>query len=82
MSAKLHTVRLFWRSTREVQVDTHIDPTSSKALRALLERLVKEKRGHLRVDLSNFSLTVHTVGGGRRVARCKVTGIGETEVTR
>jgi hypothetical protein len=82
LTAGRHTIRLYWRSTRELQQDHNIDPRSDTALRQLLEQLVKQKRGTLNLDLSEWRIDVHRLGGGRIKARCKVTRDGQTEIKR
>lgn len=81
-AARRYTVRLRWRSSMEAQRDVNLDPRDGEALRAVLEELVHAARGTLRLDLSQFSLTVHSPGGGRVHAVCRVTPAGATEVTR
>jgi hypothetical protein len=75
-------LRLYWRSTLEAQEDTNLDPTDEKMLRSTLERMVEEKRGTLKLDLSEWSLAVHSPGGGRIHARLRVTPAGLNQVRR
>ncbi len=82
MSAQRYTIRLHWRSRQERQCDTNIDPTDNQALRDRLESMVKAARGTLDLDLSEWSVTVHSLGGGMVRAKCRVSPSGETEVTR
>jgi hypothetical protein len=82
MTAGRHTVRLYWRSTLELQQDRNIDPANDGALRAVLEELVFEKRGTLNLDLAEFRIQVHSLGGGRIKARCTVDPGGGTAITR
>jgi hypothetical protein len=46
------------------------------------ERMVEEKRGTLKLDLSEWSLAVHSPGGGRVHARLRVTPAGLNDVRR
>lgn len=82
MAVGRHTVRLYWRSTMELQQDININPSNDQALRALLEQMVKAKRGTLQLDLSEFRIQVHSLGGGRLKARCEIDSGGMTVVRR
>jgi len=82
MAAKRYTVRMHWRSTLESQEDINLDPREETILRSTLERMALAQRGTLRLDLSEYSLTVHSVGGGQIKARCSVAGNGATVVRR
>jgi hypothetical protein len=82
MTAGRRTVRLYWRSTLELQQDRNIDPHNDGALRTVLEEMVLAKRGTLRLDLSEFRIQVHSLGGGRILARCEVDSGGLTKVIR
>ncbi len=82
MTAKRYTLRLYWRSTRERQCDTNIDPSDVDVLRQRLEEMVKVQRGTLNLDMSQWRLVVHSLGGGRVVATCRVSPSGVTEVDR
>jgi len=46
------------------QEDANLDPKDGAMLRATLERMVEVERGSLRLDLSEWSLVVHGLGGG------------------
>jgi len=62
--------------------ETNLDPRDDAILRQTLERLVLAKQGTLKLDLSEWSLVVHNVGGGQIQARVKVRSAGATEVRR
>ncbi|HEV7826497.1 MAG: hypothetical protein QOF58_6644 [Pseudonocardiales bacterium] len=80
MRARRYTVRLYWRSSREAEEETNLDPRSRAALRATLERMVETHHGTLDLDLAQYSIVVHSRGGGRVHARCRVGVNGVTEV--
>ena len=80
MAANRYTVRMHWRSALESQEDVNLDPRDEVILRSTLERMVLARRGTLRLDLSEFSLWVHSVGGGQVKARCTVAANGATVV--
>lgn len=82
MTANRYTLRLYWRSTMESQEDGNLDHRDDAMLRATLERMVEAKRGTLRLDLSDWSMTVHTLGGGRVHARLRVAPSGASQVRR
>lgn len=81
--ADKHTLRLFWRSTEEQQVDRYLDPSDDEMLRETLEELAERKRGGPKwVDLAEWRLVVHSLGGGQVKATCSVDKSGRTVVTR
>lgn len=80
MAAKRYTLRLYFGRSLEAQEDTNLDIKDDKVLRATLERMVEEKRGTLRLDLSKWSMVVHNPGVGRIQRRVKVLPSGATEV--
>jgi hypothetical protein len=82
MTAKRYTVRMYWRSSMQAQEDTSLDPRDDAILRQTLERMVQDRHGTLRLDLSEYSIVVHTAGGGRIHARCEVAPNGATLVHR
>jgi len=82
MVAKRVTVRLYKGRYKEGQEDINLDPAVDKALRAQLERMVEAKAKTLDLDLSKWRIVVHTLGGGRILARCSVSPAGETMVKR
>ncbi|MDQ1678052.1 MAG: hypothetical protein QOF58_6656 [Pseudonocardiales bacterium] len=82
MTAKRYTVRMYWRSSMQVQEDTNLDPRDDAILRQTLERMVQARQGTLRLDLSEYSIVVHSAGGGRVHARCGVASNGATQVRR
>lgn len=82
MTADRYTLRLYWRSTRELEEDFNLDPRDDDMLRATLERLVEKKRGTLRLDLSEWRMDVHSLGGGQVKAECKIASNGATVVKR
>jgi hypothetical protein len=82
MTAQRYTVRMYWRSTMEAQEDTNLDPRDGSILRQTLERMVQKKRGTLKLDLSEYSLVVHSLGGGQVKARCTIAPNGATLVKR
>ena len=82
MAANRYTVRLYWRSRLEAQEDVNLDPWDEVILRSTLERMVLARRGTLRLDLSLYSVVVHSVGGGAIWARCGVAPSGATTVKR
>lgn len=82
VNAQRYTLRLYWRSSMLREEVTNLDPRDDAMLRATLERLVEAERGTLRLDLSEWSLVVHTVGGGQIRARVNVAPSGATEVKR
>lgn len=51
-------------------------------LRATLERLVQAEKGTLKLDLSEWSMVVHSLGGGMVRATVKVTPSGATDIRR
>jgi hypothetical protein len=64
------------------QEDANLDPRDDAMLRATLECMVEEERSSLRLDLSEWSLVVHNLGGGMVQARLGVTGAGASTVKR
>jgi len=82
MIANRFTVRLYRRSSEQAEVDTNLDPGDDAMLRAVLERMVTDVQGDLRLDLSEWSIVVHSLGGGRIRARCRITSSGATSVDR
>lgn len=78
MAAKRYTVKLFKRGWKKHQQDANLDPTSPAALRATLEQLVEAHHGSLKVDLSEWSIEVQTLGGGMIHGRCSVAKNGLT----
>lgn len=76
------TVRLYKHNYRQSQEDINLDPKSDEALRAQLERMVKAKEKTLDLDLSKYRIMVHSLGGGRVLARCRVSDAGATVVKR
>ncbi len=82
MVAKRVTVRLYKGNHRMGQEDINLDPAVDEALRGQLERMVKAKEKTLDLDLSKWRIVVHTLGGGRVLARCKVSDAGATVVKR
>lgn len=82
MAAKRYTLRLYQRSRMVRQEDANLDPKDEEILRATLERMVNAERGSLRLDLSEWSLVVHNIGGGMIQARLSVTSTGASDVQR
>lgn len=82
MTAKRYLVRLYEHRTRRLEREVNLDPKDDAILRSTLEDLVKAKVGHLRVDLSRWSIRVHNLGGGMVRARCWVSKTGATVVKR
>lgn len=62
--------------------DANLDPRDDDMLRATLERMVEGERGTLKLDLSEWSLVVHGLGGGMIKARLNVTPVGTSEIRR
>jgi hypothetical protein len=82
MVAKRYTLRLYQRSRMVHQEEANLDPRDDAMLRATLERMVESEHGTLRLDLSEWSLVVHSVGGGMIQARLQVTHSGANEIKR
>jgi hypothetical protein len=82
MTAKRYTVRTYWRSSMQAQEDTNLDPRDDAILRQTLEQMVQARQGTLRLDLSEYSIVVHSAGGGRIHARCGIAPNGGTLVRR
>lgn len=82
MIPKRYTVRLYWRSSKVGEEEANLDPRDDGILRETLEQLVLAKQGTLRLDLSEWSIVVHNIGGGQIRARVRVTPSGATEVRR
>lgn len=82
MAANRYTVRMYWRSSMEAQEDTNLDPRDDDMLRETLERMVQTKRGTLKLDLSEFRLVVHSLGGGQIKAECRIDPSGWTLAKR
>jgi len=82
MAAKRYTLRLYQRSRMVRQEDANLDPKDGAMLRATLERMVEVERGSLRLDLSEWSLVVHGLGGGMIWARVRVAPSGATDLVR
>lgn len=82
VSAHRHTLRLYWRSRLQRQTDLNIDPKDDGVLRARLEAMVITERGSLNLDLGEWSLVAHSLGGGQVKARCTVSATGQTVVRR
>ena len=82
MAAKRYTLRLYQRSRMVRQEDANLDPRDDDMLRATLERMVEAERSTLKVDLSEWSLVVHNVGGGMIRARLQISAAGATDVRR
>jgi len=80
MAAKRYTLRLYQRSRMIRQEDANLDPKDDAMLRATLERMVEAERRSLRLDLSEWSLVVHSLGGGMIRARLYVTSSGSNDV--
>lgn len=81
--AELYEIRLYQGGSLLLSEETNLDPRDDRMLRSTLERLVKAKRRTLRLDLSEYSIDVHSFGfGTRRVATCTVTPHGRTKVKR
>lgn len=82
VAARRYTVRLYLRSSKVGEEEANLDPRDEAILRQTLERMVLARQGTLRLDLSEWSIVVHNVGGGQVQARVKVTPAGATEVRR
>jgi hypothetical protein len=82
MAANRVTCRLYWRRTFEATEDTNLDVNDEKFLRQTLERMVLDKRRTLKVDLSEFSMTVHQPGKLAVLKRVGVESSGATRVSR
>lgn len=82
MAAKRVTLRLYWRKTKQAEVDTNIDLGDEKYLREKLEEMVLAKRGTLKLDLSEYSMVVHKPGGGAIQRRVLVLPSGATQIKR
>lgn len=82
MAAKRYTLRLYQRSHMVRQEDANLDPKDNAMLRSTLERMVEAERGTLKLDLSEWSLVVHSLGGGMIRARLRITESGATETRR
>lgn len=82
MAAKRYTLRLYQRSRMVRQEDANLDPRDDDILRATLERMVEAERGTLRLDIAEWSLVVHNLGGGMIQARAQVTSAGMTDIHR
>jgi hypothetical protein len=82
MNAQRYTLRLFRRSSKVRQEDANLDPRDDAVLRTTLERLVEAERGTLSLDLSEWWLRVHSLGGGQIRAEVRVSPSGATEVKR
>lgn len=82
MAAKRYTLRLYQRSRMVRQEDANLDPRDDGILRATLERMVEAERGTLKLDLSEWSLVVHSLGGGMIRARVQVAPVGTTNIRR
>lgn len=82
MAAKRYTLRLYQRSRMVRQEDINLDPRDDDMLRTTLERMVEAERGSLKLDLSEWSLIVHSLGGGMIRARLCVQTSGASNVTR
>lgn len=82
MAAKRYTLRLYQRSRMVHQEEANLDPRDDAMLRATLERMVKAERGTLKLDLSEWSLAVHSHGGGMVHARLEVAPSGAMSIRR
>lgn len=82
MAANRVTCRLYWRRTLEATEDTNLDVNDAGFLRAKLEEMVLAKRRTLRLDLSEFSMTVSPVGKLAVLKRVVVESSGATTVSR
>lgn len=78
MAAERYKVQLLDGGSRLTELETNVDPRDYEAVRALLERLVKEKRGTLRLDLSRYRLQIAIPYG--RPVYVSVNGGGETTI--
>jgi hypothetical protein len=81
--ADRYEIRLYQGGSLLLSEETNLDASDDRMLRSTLERLVKQKRRTLRLDLSDYRIDVHSFGfGTRRVATCTVTRAGRTKVRR
>lgn len=84
MAAKRYTIRLYEKSAgqRGKDVEMSLNPRDDRMLREVLEKLVKDERRTLQLDLSRWRIVVHSKGGGMIHARCSVDASGRTVVKR
>jgi hypothetical protein len=80
MAAKRYTLELYWRRSLQLQEDTNLDIKDERFLRETLERLVIAKRGTLKLDLSEYSMSGRNPGPGMIRRRVKVLPSGATQI--
>ncbi len=81
MTARRYQVQLFHWSTSRGRTEVNFDPSTDSVLREQLETRVKAYARTLDLDLSDWWIRVRTTRGAR-VAECRVTSEGRTEVKR
>jgi hypothetical protein len=83
MPADRVTVRLYYQRRHETaREDTNLDYKDDGALRRTLERMVRENRGTLNLDLSDWSLRLYSPRGGAAIVKVFITKSGETQIER
>jgi hypothetical protein len=81
MAANRVTLRLYQRMSKIAEQETNLDVNDEKFLRETLERMVLEKRGTLKLNLSDFKMIVHRPGGSI-LRKVQVLPSGATQVKR
>jgi hypothetical protein len=65
VTADRYTIKVYRNGRRQGDpVDLNLDPTDDARCREVLEDLVKQRAGTLKLDLSQWSMDVHRLGGG------------------
>jgi hypothetical protein len=82
MTARRYTLRLHQTGRWRAEQNLNLDPADDGRLRAVLESWVEKRAGTLQLDLSEWSMRVHTLGGGRVVATVTIQPNGATAVKR
>jgi hypothetical protein len=81
VTAARFTLQLYRNGSRQGgPVDLNFDPDDADRCREVLEQLVKNRAGHLDLDLSSWSVDVHRLGGGVVRRSISIDSSGRTVV--
>ena len=66
MTADRYTIKIYRNGRKQGDpMDMNFDPTDDQRCREVLEDLVKQRAGSLKLDLSQWSLEICRLGGGQ-----------------
>lgn len=79
MTAGRFTLKLYRNGSRQGDpVDLNFDVDDEERCREVLEQLVKNRARHLDLDLSQWSVDVHRLGGGQVRRTISIDSSGRT----